>query len=286
MIKTNLFFVTLLLGLVGNARAEPDTEFLAKIATGPYRDGSDHVHTEPGDLTGAAAVGSLTVVPNVPASPVVIVAPSNEELRKQLVSSGNGATEWLTNASTLITWERYNPRYEGDFNQETEGDTRDDETAVDSKKFYIRGQKHGRGKNARKYRVESYGPRKRHLRRSHHHRRSHSEDSKTGSCTDDYRHCRRRHDRRGRRDDSSSSDESRTVERSRSRRDRDRSRDRSRSHHRRHRSSRDRRNRRSRDSRDRSDSSNYSRGNYGRYHGSYGGATNFAAGKRSGMYIA
>lgn len=302
MNKTNLLFATLIVGLV--AAGGEDKTFLEKIAMGPYQEGSSRVHSEPGDNATGPVISNIAVIPNVPVGAPI----TNDDLRKQLVDkASNDATQWLTNESTLKTYTRYkkNPREEEAFDQETEDDTFDAKTAVNSKKFYIRGQKKGR--HVRKYRVDSYAPRKRSLRRAHRHRRSRSDASKSkdGSCTEDYKHCRRRHDRygnhvgrsgrsrsvdssrsrssHGRRSRSLSStrdsrDRSRSRDRSlsRSRRDRSRSharsrRDRSRGRHSRGRHSHGHRHRSRRDrSRSRSDSRDRNRRSRGYNSGSYG----------------
>jgi len=301
MKKTNLLFAALIVGLVSAGGEGQNKAFLDQIAMGPYREGSSHVHTEPGDNVSAGPV-----VSNVPVLPNIhIGAPTNDDLRKQLVAKAGNDDQWLTDESTLKTYDRYkkHPRYEGPFDEETDNDTFDNKTAVDSKKFYIRGQK--RGRHVHRFHVESYGPRKRALRRARRHHRHRSDVSysrtRDGSCTDDYKHCRRRHDRNGRhisrsstsssvestrsrsyhrrdRSRSLSSSSSRSTDR-RSRRDRNRSRGR-RSHRDRSRRDRSRSRDRSRDRRSRS-RNDRSGGNYGRYHSAYSSLNNFnASGER------
>ena len=141
MNKTNLLFATLIVGLV--AAGGEDKTFLEKIAMGPYQEGSSRVHSEPGDNATGPVISNIAVIPNVPVGAPI----TNDDLRKQLVDkASNDATQWLTNESTLKTYTRYkkNPREEEAFDQETEDDTFDAKTAVNSKKFYIRGQKKGR----------------------------------------------------------------------------------------------------------------------------------------------
>ena len=85
-----MLFAALIVGMVSAGGEATPKSFAEAIAAGPYREGSDHVHTEPGDLPNGPAISNIAVIPNVPAGPVDNEAFASDSSPQQAIRTSSG----------------------------------------------------------------------------------------------------------------------------------------------------------------------------------------------------